>query len=70
MPTVPWWVKVESVEDFKRHAENYCMDEQRMRDMVELRRKFKNRIAAQRSLLKRMKSSNELEILKNLISCA
>ena len=37
--------QVESIEDFKRHAENYCENEQQMKDMVELRRKIKNRVS-------------------------
>jgi len=54
---VPEWVKVENIEDFKRLCEINCKGDEEIKDMVELRRKIKNRDAAQRSRQKRIEGT-------------
>merc|ERR1712004_4855 len=54
---VPEWVKVENIEDFIGLCEINCKGDEEIKDMVELRRKIKNRDAAQRSRQKRIEGT-------------
>merc|ERR1712062_714505 len=47
---VPEWVKVENIEDFIGLCEINCKGDEEIKDMVELRRKIKNRVSFPDSL--------------------
>merc|ERR1712141_455854 len=53
--------EVENIEDFKRLCEINCKGDEEIKDMVELRRKIKNRDAAQRSRQKRIEGTKKLQ---------
>merc|ERR1711983_353397 len=50
-----------NIEDFKRLCEINCKGDEEIKDMVELRRKIKNRDAAQRSRQKRIEGTKKLQ---------
>lgn len=58
---IPWWVKVENHEEFNRFCEQYCSNEEERKNLVELRRKMKNRDDAQRSRQKRIENTDKLK---------
>jgi len=61
---IPEWVKVDNIEDFKRLCEVHCgNDEDKIKEMTELRRKIKNRAAAMRSREKRVENTDQIKTL-------
>merc|ERR1719215_789019 len=58
---IPDWVKVENIEDFKRLCEVHCQDDSEIKEMVEQRRKVKNRISAKNTRQKRIEVTCKLK---------